>query len=116
MELGDQPRLAALQLGQQQLPEQLVVAVPPVAAVHRHQELVRGGQRLQHLLGPADLEDRVAQGPESWSSTAVLGVVEAHGRLREARQQAGRGLAGDRVAVAGDRRPDLVPHALLRPS
>ena len=37
VQLGDQLGLAALQLGQEQLPEQLVVPVPLVAAVHRDQ-------------------------------------------------------------------------------
>jgi hypothetical protein len=83
VELGDQLGLAALQLGQEQLPEHLVVAPPAAAAVHRHQELVRAGQRLQHLPGPADTEDRVAQGSAQLVQHGRPGE-EAHGRLREA--------------------------------
>ena len=62
VQLSHELGLAALQLGQEELAEQLVVAVPAVTVVGLGQE-VRAGQRLQHPVGAADLEDRVAQWP-----------------------------------------------------
>jgi hypothetical protein len=111
VELGHPLGLAPLQLGQEQLPEQLVVAVPAVAAVHLDQRQLGIGQRRQHPVRPADAEDRVAQRPGQLVEHGRAGE-EGHGRLREPVQQAGRRRGGRRVTVAGDRRPRGGPPAL----
>jgi hypothetical protein len=111
VELGHPPGLAPLQLGQEQLPEQLVVAVPAVAAVHLDQRQLGLGQRRPHPVRPADAEDRVAQGPGQPVEHGRTGE-EGHRRLREAVQQAGRHRGGPRLAVARDRRPRGGPPAL----
>jgi hypothetical protein len=58
----DQVRLGSLQLGAEQLPKEMVVAVPLPIAIQRHQEHVGALQRLQGRRGPARLEDSVAEG------------------------------------------------------
>ena len=52
-----------MQLGQQHVTEQAVVAIPLLAAIQRHQQQVRPRQILEHSRGPAQLKHRVAQRP-----------------------------------------------------
>ena len=54
-------RLAALELGAQQLAEQVVVAIPLAAPVERHHEAVRARERLERVNRPRRLEHGVAQ-------------------------------------------------------
>ena len=63
VELLGQPGLAPVQLGQEQLTEQLVVAVPLLAPVQRHQQEVGALQRGQETVRPAAAEHGVAQRP-----------------------------------------------------
>ena len=57
----DQLGLATFQLGQQQLAEELVIAIPAATVVQLDKEQLRAGQRLQDPVRSAHLEDRVAQ-------------------------------------------------------
>ena len=63
VQLGDQLGLAPVQLGPQQLAEQVVIAVPLAAAVQRNQQQVRPLQALKSSVRPPGVQDRVAQRP-----------------------------------------------------
>ena len=60
---GHQPGLQPVQLGQQHVPEQVVVAVPLPPPVQRHQQQVRPLQVRQHRSRPGLPEHRIAQRP-----------------------------------------------------
>ena len=61
MQLGDDLGLDLQELGEQELPEQRVVPIPPTVTVHRHQEQAARLQLPQPGLGAWLAENRVAQ-------------------------------------------------------
>ena len=61
MEIGDQTGLLALEFGPQEIPEQVMVAVPLTVAVEREHQQVPGFHLLEDGSGSLLLQDRVAQ-------------------------------------------------------
>ena len=107
MEPRDQLGLTQLQLGSEQLPEQLVVAVPLALAVQRRQQQVGVLQRLQHPARPAGGQDRVTQRPRETLQHRRAGQ-ELHQLRREMRQQLRPQVVGHEPVVPGESEPGLV--------
>ena len=63
MECGGRTRLAARELGDQQLAEQSVISIPLVSFVERDEQQVRVLERLQHLGGRRRVEQGIAKRP-----------------------------------------------------
>ena len=61
MQLGHELRLAPLQLGPEELREQVVEAVPAAVVVEREQEEVRARERVQRRRGALGVQDGVAE-------------------------------------------------------
>ena len=100
------PGLTALQLGPEQLPEQVVVAVPAVVPVQRHQQEVRPLQRLQHPARPAGVQDGVAQRPAQAVQYRRAGE-ERHQLRGEPGQQLLAEVVGHEAVVAGEGEPGV---------
>ena len=89
---GHEIGLGSRQLGSEQFPEEVVVAVPLAGTVQRHQEQVGARQRLKRRGRSGLLENRVAQRPRQ---------PLQHGRSRE-----------EAVLVRGDLGKQLRPQVL----
>ena len=105
MELGHQGRLAAAELGAQQIAEEVVIPVPLPAPVEGHEEQVRTLELLEHVRRTLHTEHGVAQRPAH--------PVE-HGGARqerdfggaEVREQLGSQVVGHEAIVTRERRAD----------
>ena len=94
--------LGPLELGTQQLPEEVVVAVPRPVAVQREQEHVRARERLQDRGGAALLEHRVAEG--SRQPLEHRGPrQEAKGLRGHVRKQLRAQIVGHQAIASGER-------------
>jgi hypothetical protein len=106
VQLWDQLGLAPLQLGSEQVAEQVVVAVPLASAVQGDQEEIGLGQRLQHLGRALGVQDRIAQ----WSTHPVQHRrtgQERHLSGGKPRQQLRVQVVDDEPVVSGERDPGV---------
>ena len=101
VERSDRVRFAALELGAQQLAEEMVIAVPLALAVERDHEAVRALEPLELICRSCRLEHRIAQrAAHALQHRRVL--EEARLLRRQPGQELEAEVVGDEAVVAGD--------------
>ena len=116
-ERGQDLRFGSRQIRTEQLPEEMVVAIPLPTTVERHQEQVGAPQRFQNRRGAALLEDRVTEWPRqpledrgaSEKAELVGGQVREQLGLEVVRYEAVAPGEGCRALGLGPARPDRQP-------
>ena len=106
VERADHVRLAPLQLGHQQIPEQVVVAIPLPATVEWHDEQVSALESLQERARSLRVERRVAQRTAHAVEDRGAGQ-ERHVRARNPTEELGAQVVAHEPVISAERHADV---------
>ena len=104
VELGDHLRLPPHQLGVEQLPEEVVVAVPLAPSVERDHQQVAALQTIEHAAGLPAAHGGVAEGTAEPVEDRAAGE-ERHVGPRDAVEELRTQVVGDEAVIPGGNRP-----------